>query len=113
MTIHDRIKDLRNGHNKTQQESADAIKVKRSTWANWESDIVPPADMIKKLAEFFNVTTDYLLNGTSDSLVPGGKVLIYTAPDEVIDISDLSPKERQQAIDIINTIKALHNINKK
>ena len=112
MTIHDRIKDLRIGINKTQQESANSIGVKRSTWANWESDIVPPADMVRKLADFFEVSTDYLLNGTSSDLLPGGKVAIYVENDKLVDISELPPEIRQQVLDYIKFIKTQY-INKK
>ena len=62
-----RLKELRNKHGLTQVEFAKRINSAQSTVANWESgarDI--DTDTLHKLADFFGVTTDYILRRTDD-----------------------------------------------
>lgn len=59
----DRIKELRNKRCIYQQVLADALNVSKSTVAMWETNKrEPDLEMIKKIAEYFNVSTDYLVN---------------------------------------------------
>lgn len=57
-----RLKTLRNEKGITQQELADAINISRSTIAGYEIENKQPSyEVIGKLANFFSVSTDYLL----------------------------------------------------
>ena len=105
MSIHERIKELRTGKELIQEELAKIIGVSRSTLANWEIDVTPGNTALKKLAKYFDVSIDYLLNGTSADLLPGGKVAIYVENDKLVDISELPPENRQQVLDYIKFIK--------
>ena len=61
-----RIKDLREDHDKTQQEIADVLNMHRSVYRRYESgEREAPSWVIVKLAQYYGVTTDYLL-GLSD-----------------------------------------------
>jgi transcriptional regulator with XRE-family HTH domain len=63
----DKIKYLRKSNDLTQQEMADILKIKRSTYTNYESGkILPPIDKLELLAEHFKVSIDYLLGRTDD-----------------------------------------------
>lgn len=63
------IKDLREKRDMTQKELADILYVTDSTISHYEQGInVPTTEMVIKLAKFFNVTTDYLLNNCNDSI---------------------------------------------
>ena len=63
-----RIKDLREDHDKTQQEIADMLNMHRSVYRRYESgEREAPSWVIVKLAQYYGVTTDYLL-GLSDKL---------------------------------------------
>lgn len=62
-----RLKELREEKKITQKEVAEAIGGTQSNLAKWEKEkIQPAADMIIKLADFFGVSTDYLLGRTDD-----------------------------------------------
>lgn len=62
------LSKLRNNKGYTQEEVAEALNVKRARYNSWENDIAKPdLDMVKKMAQFFNVTTDYLLGFTDDT----------------------------------------------
>lgn len=66
-TLGDRIKQLRKEKDLTQEEMADQLSLNRATISNWEIDRASPdAKTIIQLADFFNVTVDYLM-GISDS----------------------------------------------
>ncbi len=67
----ERLKELRIKFGLKQYELAEILNVSQSTIGMYENDQrTPPAESIVKLAEYFNVTTDYLLgfNKTSYSV---------------------------------------------
>lgn len=68
-TLGERLKKLRSSiaGRPTQEDVANAIGVPRPTFANWEIDRgEPDLKMVHKLADFFNVTIDYLLGRTNE-----------------------------------------------
>lgn len=63
-TIGYRIKKLRKEENISQDELAFELKVSRQTISKWENDTVKPdIDSINLLCIYFNITSDYLING--------------------------------------------------
>lgn len=73
--IGDKIKALRKKSKITQAELSDSINIGQSTLANFENGKrTIPIDIIIQLAQFFNVSTDYLL-GLSTS--PDAREAIY------------------------------------
>ena len=63
-TISFRIKALRNTKKISQEELAEVLNVSRQTISKWESDIVSPdINNIQSLSNYFNVRTDYTING--------------------------------------------------
>lgn len=60
-----RIKDLREDHDKTQQEIATVLNMHRSVYRRYESgERETPSWVVVKLAQYYSVTTDYLLGLT-------------------------------------------------
>lgn len=63
-----RIKELRTSHNLTQVEFAKALAVSKQAVSNWENNnIQPSVDMLIKIADYFGVSTDYLLGRSNDN----------------------------------------------
>lgn len=63
-TLGERLKELRTFHEVTQAELAEEIFVSESYIALIESDKRNPStEIIGKLADYFRISTDYLLNG--------------------------------------------------
>ena len=61
-----RLKALRKERGLTQQSLADFLEVRRSTYGEYErGKIMPPYDKIQKLANYFNVSVDYLMGATN------------------------------------------------
>ncbi|HIS67214.1 MAG TPA: helix-turn-helix transcriptional regulator, partial [Candidatus Scatomorpha merdipullorum] len=64
MNILDRIQALRRSRGITQEQLADAVGVSRQAVSKWEAEQASPdLERIVAMAEFFDVTTDYLLRG--------------------------------------------------
>jgi len=62
-----RIGELRIDNDKTQQQIADILLCNRQVYARYERGIREiPVTMLAKLAEYYNVSTDYILGLTDD-----------------------------------------------
>ena len=62
MELGSQIKKHRNELSLSQEELAEKVYVSRQTISNWENDnILPSIEMLVKIADFFSVSTDYLL----------------------------------------------------
>lgn len=61
-----RLQELRERRGKNQAEIAKEIGVSRSSYAGYETmNIIPPYKTIRKLAEYFDVSVDYLMGQTN------------------------------------------------
>jgi transcriptional regulator with XRE-family HTH domain len=62
LLLHENIKKLRMSSGLNQVEFAKVLSVTKQCVSNWENDnVVPSVDMLCKIADFFCVSTDYLL----------------------------------------------------
>ena len=79
-----RLKELRNKANITQKELAEAINTSQQNIAFYEKgERKPKHDMVEKLANFFNVSTDYLL-GKTDIPEPESDIDLDSAIDNSV-----------------------------
>lgn len=70
MEIGDRIRFLRRKASMNQSELAKILGVSTSTVGFWEiGKRTPDVKLLVKIAEVFNVTTDYLLNHYNDNTI--------------------------------------------
>ena len=61
--LHENIKKQRLARGINQVELANALNVSKQCVSNWENDnIQPSVEMLVKIARYFNVSTDYLLD---------------------------------------------------
>ncbi len=103
-TIGERIRFLRQViHKVTQQELADATGISRGNLSNYEKDRFKPAsDAILAIANYFNVSTDWLLTG-KESL--NSKTNIYNPHNNSMVLSN-------REIELINLFRKLKNDDK-
>jgi|SRR5690554_1283987 len=67
MEYGDVLKNLRNRKGLSQRELADRLKINRSTYARYEtSSTQPDYETLKKLAQFHDVTVDYILGMSNE-----------------------------------------------
>ena len=63
----ERLIELRKEDRKTQEEMANILNIKRSTYGAYErGQILPPYDKIESIAKYFNVSVDYLMGNTNN-----------------------------------------------
>ncbi|QOD81911.1 helix-turn-helix domain-containing protein [Chromobacterium haemolyticum] len=62
-TLADRLRALKNQHRVTIKEIARACEVSQTTVYGWLSGKMPKSKHLAKQAEYFRVTTDYLVHG--------------------------------------------------
>lgn len=64
----ERLKQLRKEKKVSQKTLADALFISQQAIAKWESDKSSPnPETVRKIAEYFNVSTDYLLEVDSEN----------------------------------------------
>lgn len=93
----DRIRKLRESRNMTQTELSEILGMKTyTTVSKWEkNENFPKGKDLKKLAEIFNVTSDYLL-GLSDTKL--GKITTQNEHPEILTIYNQLEKPRQEKV---------------
>ncbi|MBP3441592.1 MAG: helix-turn-helix transcriptional regulator [Clostridia bacterium] len=88
-----RIKELRTAHNLTQVEFANKLSVAKQTVSNWENNNIQPSiDMLIKIADYFGVTTDYLLGRNNDNSLDISTLTAEQAAHIRMIIADISNK---------------------
>ena len=91
----DRIKELRNNHTWTQQELGDRLGVSKQSVSNWENgNIMPSIDVLVRMSDLFQTSTDYILNRENDL---------------TLDITDLDAEQKAM---IQRMVRYFRNINK-
>lgn len=68
----------------------------------WKNGGCPSAEVLKKLADYFNVSTDYLLGRNETVFTPAQQDLISA-------MSDLSKEDCLKALDYIELLKLKRN----
>ena len=67
----ERLKHLRRSRELNQVQLTRGLGVRKQSVSNWENDnIMPSVEMLERVANFFEVTTDYLL-GRNEGLDEG------------------------------------------
>lgn len=65
--MYKRLRDLREDNDKTQKEIAEFLNIGTTQYRRWEvGEHKIPAEVIVKIAKYYNVSTDYILGITND-----------------------------------------------
>ena len=99
------LSELRQDRGLTQKELGEIMNVSPGTISNYENGVhLPDAEKLIALADFFGVTTDYLLARTPHS-IPAAiwttKVTKHKTLADLIAIFSRLPEDRQQALALI------------
>nr|DAX05604.1 MAG TPA: Repressor protein CI [Bacteriophage sp.] len=111
MVIHlfgDKLKELRISKNLSQEELSEILEVGKSSISNWETGKATPTfDMLTKIAQYFGVTIDYLLNfGQEDAdNMKKLKVALKEAGMWDYDMDDMSKEDFEKAMKIVAMLK--------
>lgn len=94
--LNENIKKLRVARGINQVEFAKILGVSKQCVSNWENDnVVPSIDMLCRIADYFGVSTDYLL-GRSD--------------ERVIEVSSLTDEQITHLLALIDDLTALNRL---
>ena len=75
LLLNETIKKLRLARGLNQVEFAKAMGVSKQCVSNWENDnVMPSIEMLVKIADYFNVTTDYVLGRTEKITIDVSKL---------------------------------------
>jgi transcriptional regulator with XRE-family HTH domain len=97
----DKLKEVRNLHNITQAKLASAIGMSRQAVIKYEQgERFPDEDTLVKLADFFNVSLDYLL----------GRNISYAENIAVTISTELNKRGLLNDIDIDNKLDSIINL---
>lgn len=89
--LNEKIKELRKAKRVSQVEMASALGLTKQCLSNWENDNIQPSiEMLVKIADYFGVTTDYLL---------------CRSETDVINVEGLSPVEISHIRDIVADLR--------
>jgi transcriptional regulator with XRE-family HTH domain len=70
----ERLRALRESHNYTQKYISNHFNIERSSYSNYErGKRTPPLELLVNLADFYHVSTDYLLSGEDDLTTAAAK----------------------------------------
>lgn len=96
LALNENIKKLRLAQGINQVEFAKILCVTKQCVSNWENDnVVPSIDMLCKIADFFGVSTDYLL-GRSER--------------RVIDVSNLTDEQIAHLMGLVDDLTKLNSV---
>lgn len=104
----DKLKELRKEQNLTQEEIGELCEVGKTTISNWENNITqPPFEIVKRLAQYFGVTIDYLLNFTQEDADNMEKLKQALKQAGMWDYSmnDMSREDFEKAMKIVAMLK--------
>ncbi|MCT2196829.1 helix-turn-helix transcriptional regulator [Paenibacillus phoenicis] len=66
--MYKRIRDLRTDRDLTQQQIAQLLNISQATYSRYENgNLDVPSSVLIKLANFYNVSIDYILGQTNNS----------------------------------------------
>lgn len=107
MTTGERLTELRSKLGLSQEQMADELGVKRSTYAKWEKDTNKPTRKLKDIAAYFHVTTDYILGrtdvGDQPPAAPASTPPLSPQEQDLLrKYRELDPRGKQAVLDTID-----------
>lgn len=115
-----RLETLRQSKKLSQEELASILNIDRTSIAHYEnpkSGRIPRPATLKQIADFFDVSIDYLLDRTDESELTSGEQRFVTDTDDLslmelqkkyqitVDGEPASNEEIESAIDLIRSLR--------
>lgn len=97
-----KLKELRKSKGISQEQAANALGISVRAYQNYEyAQREPNIEMILKLADFYNVSTDYLL-GREPQTDPIAMLNVHSSEKSMIEkYTSLPPEVRQILLDVL------------
>ena len=105
------LAELRQDHGLTQDQLAEIISVSPGTISNYEHGRhLPDLDKLKMIADYFHVTTDYLLGRIPIDLLQKRLADGKTVSDLISIFLRLSPDRQHALLLILSDMDLLHSV---
>lgn len=102
----EKLKELRTKYGKTQEDIAKYLEVAPQTIYKYEKGInQPDLNTLSKLAEYFNVSTDYLLGRTNVPNTINESIPIAASTKDNIDLSDVCDEDKEAIMRFVEMAK--------
>lgn len=100
-----RLEELMEGNNISEYKLTQELKLSKSAIWNWKQGCQPSADKIIKIAEYFDVTTDYLLGRESDSGIINTNANLAPMENDVLTLfRKLSKQDQFKALGFLQAL---------
>ena len=97
-----KIKELRKRQDWTQEYLGDLLGVQKATVSKYEKGKIDPSnDILQKIADLFNVSTDYLLG--RESSISGDERRLLS------DYQSLNAEGKQTLLNVLSGLKVTHS----
>lgn len=110
MKINDTLKKLRIAKNLSQSDMSKILEVSLSSYQKYERDknsVTPSLDVLIKIADFYNVSVDYLLGRNTEVEIDPIEILAFTANFTELEKNFLSlyvSFNREERIQFLNKL---------
>ena len=100
MTFFERLQNLMDSQRLSQKDFAEATKIRPSTISEWKRNgNLPTGDAVIKIADYFDISLDYLLTGKLKNELPDEDIAL------IVRFHNLS-KEKQQVVKLLLEVLA-------
>ena len=104
-SVGERIKRLRKNMGLTQSDLAEKLNLECAAVSKYETNRVPlTQESLIKLADIFNVSTDYLL-GLNENKTINEPIQIAASMKNGLDLSDMPENDKKILTDMYNALK--------
>lgn len=108
MTFSDRLDLLLTEKKETRTHLAEVIGIKNQSFSDWKKrGTIPSADIVLKIANYFNVSIDWLITGNETS------GLTHEDTDFIYKLRQLSEKDKNTVLGLIELLHNQENQEKK
>ena len=114
ITLGKKLKNLREKSKKKQYEVCEKLNINQTTYSNYELDVrEPDNDTLKKIAQYFKVSIDYLLDNDIENIKTINNELKNIIQElendkelnaKVQSITELDPEERKKIYKILDAV---------
>lgn len=107
----ERLKELRIQRGLYQKDVATKLGVDRTTYVKYENGRSEPNhEMLQKLADIFETTTDYLLGRTDEKKTASNELSLSTEQQDLItSVSELPAEDVKKTLEYVEFLKSKRN----
>lgn len=108
MSFGEKLRSLRIENNLSQLELAKILNITNQSLSHYELDKrIPDLNMISKIADYFDISVDYLLGRVDQNEVYVSENLTQYKHEDFTNIKNLSDENQKKILDYIRMIKIL------